>query len=230
MNKKSLHDGHRARMRERYYSSDFSEFNHHEILELLLFFGIPRRDTNEIAHQLINHFGSFSGVLDASIDELLECKLSRNAAIYLKSVFALTNKYVYDKNCDNKSLDCAEDLENRLMDLLSNETEEKVALAMYNAKGMELFLGIISEEKNNWTEKLFAKLSELSVRYHATTMILAHNKPNGIAAPTEQDIDNTMKIFNSLAKIGARLNDHYIVAGNELYSMVEDKNLRVIFS
>ncbi len=230
MAKQPLHNGHRARMRERYYSSGFSEFNHHEILELLLFFGIPRRDTNETAHQLINRFGSFSGVLDAPVDALIECGLSKNAAIWLKSVFSLTNKYIYDKNSNDKSLDCVEDLENRLMDLLSNETEEKVVLAMYNAKGMELFLGIISEEKDNWTDKLYSKLSELSVRYHATTMILAHNKPNGIAAPTENDIDNTMKIFNSLAKLGARLNNHYIVAGNELYSMVDDKNLRVIFS
>lgn len=227
---KPLHNGHRARMRERYYSSEFSEFNHHEILEFLLFFGIPRRDTNAIAHKLINHFGSFSGVLDAPVEELIECGLPKNAAVWVQTVFGLTQKYIYGKNCDNRGIDCIEDLENRLMDLLSNETEEKVALAMYNAKGMELFLGIISEEKDNWTDKLYSKLAELSVRYHATTMIIAHNKPNGVAAPTEKDIDNTMKIFNSLAKIGARLNDHYIIAGNELYSMVEDSNYRVIFS
>ncbi len=230
MSKKTLHNGHRARMRERYYSSEFLEFNNHEILEFLLFFGIPRRDTNEIAHKLINRFGSFSSVLEATIDELMECGLSQSAAVWVQTVYGLTNKYIYDKNRDDKSIDCVEELENRLMDLLSGETEEKVVLVMYNAKGMELFMGIISEEENNWTDKLYSKLGELSVRYHATTMIIAHNNPNGVAAPTENDIDNTMKIFNSLAKLGARLNDHYIIAGNELYSMVEDKNLRVIFS
>ncbi len=230
MAKKPLHNGHRERMRERYYSSEFSEFNHHEILELILFYGIPRRDTNATAHELINHFGSFSKVFDASVTELMECGLSQNAAIWLKLVDCMNNKYIFDKNDLSKSIDLKDDTENRLLDLLSDAAEEKVVLIMYNSKGMELFFGIISEEKDNWTEKLYSKLSELSVRYHASTMIIAHNKLDGVAAPTEKDIDNTMKIFNSLAKLGTRLNDHYIVAGNDLYSMVEDDNLRVIFA
>ncbi len=230
MAEKPLHHGHRARLKERYLASEFREFSNHEILEMILFFGIPRRDTNETAHKLINHFGSFSKVLDASLDELMECGLPENAAIWLKLVCKLSNIYVSDRNFNLEKSYSVTDMENKILELLMNEIEEKIVLVMYDAKGMELFCGIISEGDYNWSEELYARIAELSVRYHATTIMIAHNKLNGVAAPTPKDIDNTMILFNSLSKIGVRLNDHYIVAGNELYSMVADDDLRVIFA
>ena len=70
MLKKPLHSGHRSRIRDKFVASEFDNFNDHEIIEMLLFYSIPRVDTNPIAHELLNHFGSLSSVLDSTIESL----------------------------------------------------------------------------------------------------------------------------------------------------------------
>lgn len=69
---KGLHDGHRARVRQRFLTEGLRGFESHQILEMLLFYGIPRRDTNELAHRLINTFGSLSRVMEAEYEDLLK--------------------------------------------------------------------------------------------------------------------------------------------------------------
>jgi len=85
--KMSIHDGHRQRMKSRFQKNGLSDFNEHEVLELLLFYCIPRRDTNEIAHNLIARFGSLAKVLDAPLNHLQEVEgMGENAANFLSLI------------------------------------------------------------------------------------------------------------------------------------------------
>ena len=84
MEDKIMHDGHRQRLRERFLREGIDHFEDHNILELLLFFGIPRKDTNVLAHNLMKEFGTLSGVLEAPFEELCKVKgITQNAAFLI---------------------------------------------------------------------------------------------------------------------------------------------------
>ena len=95
------HDKHRQRLRERFLNSPDS-FEDHELLELILFYSIPRKNTNETAHRLIERFGSVRGILDASIDSLVEVDdIGMNTALYIKAIAKLVSKYsISDQKSD----------------------------------------------------------------------------------------------------------------------------------
>lgn len=99
----SIHSGHRQRLKERYMTSGFESFSDHEILELLLFYVIPRRDTNYIAHHLLDTFGSISKVLDASSEELKKAGLSESTAVFLRFYPNVIGKYLEDRNYNSKN-------------------------------------------------------------------------------------------------------------------------------
>ena len=93
-----LHGGHRERVRKRFISEDLDNFSPHNVLELLLFYAIPQKDTNEIAHRLLNTFGSLSGVFDAPIEELKNVNgIGENAAVFIKLLPSACRRYMDDK-------------------------------------------------------------------------------------------------------------------------------------
>ncbi len=84
---KGIHDGHRDRMREKFRKTGFEGMHPHEMLEMLLFYSVPRKDTNEMAHQLISRFGSLAGVLEATEDQLVNVGgISQNSATLIKMI------------------------------------------------------------------------------------------------------------------------------------------------
>ena len=94
-----LHENHRDRLRNRFIEEGLSKFEKHNALELLLFYAIPRKDTNEIAHELINKYHSFAAVFDADIDDLANQKnMSKNIAVLIKLIPELANMYRIDKS------------------------------------------------------------------------------------------------------------------------------------
>ena len=70
MAEKNIHSGHRQRLKDRFMQDGLSGFNEINALELLLFYCVPRRDTNDLAHRLLDHFGSFDKVIDATPEQL----------------------------------------------------------------------------------------------------------------------------------------------------------------
>ena len=91
----NLHEGHRQRLKERFLREGLDHFEPHTVLELLLFYAVPQRDTNELAHRLIARFGSLDAVFDAAFDELCAVEgIGRNTATLLKLVPDLTRRYL----------------------------------------------------------------------------------------------------------------------------------------
>ena len=138
------HDGHRERLRQRFLTSADS-FEDHELLELILFYSIPRKNTNEIAHHLLNRFGSIKGVLDASVEALTEVNdIGENTAIYLKAIARLVLKYSVSEQKDDGLLKSPTALSSFLKTLfIGTQNESSYILLFDNSKSLRQFFQLL---------------------------------------------------------------------------------------
>ena len=215
---KQIHSGHRMRMRSKFLESGLDGFETHESLELLLYYCIPRKDTNAIAHRLLDSFGSLSAVLDAPIDALKECGLSENAAILLKLVPQMSRLYLDDRQSCDKVVDL-ENIGERLLHKFIGRDYEAVVLLLLDVKYKEVFCGVINKGSVNSCDLYIRKIIENAMIYNASYAVLAHNHPSGLALPSRADIGSTKTVASALSLVGVRLLDHIVVADEDYVSM-----------
>lgn len=225
----SDHTGHRDRLRKKFLQSGFDGLEPHEALELLLFYAIPRKDTNGIAHRLIEEFGSFSAVLDAPIDLLQECGISHNCALFLKLLPETNRLYLEDKHNNSDNIISSDNLGTLLLNKFIGRNYEAVVLMLLDAKFKQVFCGIINKGSVNACEIYMRKIVELSVMYNACYAVISHNHPSGIALPSGNDLTSTEKIYHSLKLVNTRLLDHIIVADNDYVSLAQSGICKEIF-
>lgn len=214
------HDGHRMRMRNRYLNEGIDSFEPHEILELLLYYAIPRRDINALAHSLIEHFGSLGNVFDADVSSLKEVPgIGENAAILISLIPQLSRVYNLSKW-------------DRKVTLASVDSVGQYAVAMYTGKKNEEF-GIICLDSNrcvhysgtiisgtvNQAEAYPRLIVAEVLKHNAVNVILTHNHPNGSVMPSANDREATKNIVNALEAIDVNVLDHIIVSGERFNSM-----------
>ena len=203
-----LHDGHRQRCKRRYLAAGAEGMDDHQLLELLLFFAIPRQDTNETAHRLVRQFGSMQGVLRASADELMTVDgVGENAAVLLR----LAGDMALRARCSampRTVLNSTERTGVYFMELLAGEKKELLYQVCLDGKGKLLSCRCISKG---------------SVAAGASGIILAHNHPSGVALPSAEDRMVTHQVMEALEPLGIRLIDHIVVADNDFVSMAESK-------
>lgn len=223
------HSGHRDRMRKKFIQFGFDGLEQHEALELLLFYAVPRKDTNPLAHKLIEEFGSFSAVLDAPIDLLEESGLSHNAAVYLKLFPEACRLYTEDKHNSEGRIVSSENVGAMLMNMFIGRNYETVILILTDAKFKRIFCGVISKGSVNACEIFMRKIVELAVMYNASYAIISHNHPSGLALPSGCDLSSTEKIHHSLQLVNTTLLDHIIVADNDYISLAQSGMCREIF-
>jgi DNA repair protein RadC len=207
-----IHDGHRDRLRDRFLTSSDS-FEDHEILELLLFYSIPRKNTNEIAHKLLLRFGSIKGILDANIDALAEIDdIGPKSAIHIKAISKLILKYHISEQKNDGLLKSPATLSAFLKALfIGTQNETSYILLFDNSKRLitceKISTGISTEQTLSLRTITFTSLAN-----NATSVILVHNHPNGQAFPSREDILATNKAKMVLEALGITLMEHFIVA------------------
>lgn len=131
----SIHDGHRDRMRQRFVLEGMDHFSKYEVLELLLYYAIPRKDTNQIAHSLIDHFGTLPQVLEASVEELEQVSgISRNTAVLIKLVTEMGRAYMVKRAEENKELRTIKACGEYLKPYFFGRTNETVFLLCLDAR------------------------------------------------------------------------------------------------
>lgn len=217
----NLHDGHRERMRSKFAKSmNLSNFEEHEILEMLLFYCYPRGNTNQTAHRLINRFGSLSGVLDASFEELTASKIvGENPALSLKFFNAL-NIYLHsDKTSDEIDIRDIPRLKAFIGDLYYGISYEQFKLFFtdnsYILKNyMDIQTGTSQAVEVNLRNVTKAVLNS-GVNY----FFIAHNHPDSSSAPSDEDILLTKKIITHLRSMDIHLLDHFIAGNDGISSM-----------
>ena len=161
--KENPHAGHRQRLKDRFVSEGGLEhFELHNVLEILLFFGIPQKDTNEIAHELIRTFGSFPQVFLADVEQLAAVKgMTRNAAILIKLVPEVYRRYMDESQEKEEILDTTDKIREYLIPKFTGRSEEIVYLLCMNNACKLLRAEIISKGSKSMAHVDLRKLAEI---------------------------------------------------------------------
>ena len=217
----SIHKGHRERIKTRVLEEGLDNFTDIQVLELLLFYAIPRRDTNPIAHALLNRFGSLSQVLEAPVEELKKVEgIGQEAAVFLQLITAAGRYYLVDKNMQSKVLKTVDQCGQYLLPFFFGRQVETVFLLCLDAKCKVLCCREIGEGSVNSAGISIRKIVETALGANATAVVLAHNHPSGIAIPSGEDIQTTYRIAEALRAVEVHLVDHIVVADGDCVSMV----------
>ncbi|MBQ7015085.1 MAG: DNA repair protein RadC [Clostridia bacterium] len=215
-----LHKNHRERMRNKYLETGLDTMDPHEVLEIMLYNVIPRQDTNPIAHRLINTFGSFHGVLDASVEDLMKVEgLGKNAAVFLKLFPDVRRFYEKDKQKNKKSFKNVDEIGDYLLPGFMGKKQEMVLMLTLSAKNEAICTHILMEGSLNSASFDIKKIVGCSIRDGASKIVLAHNHPGGLATPSVTDRKSTLKIMNMLQMLDIELIDHLIYADEDYVSM-----------
>ena len=218
----SIHEGHRQRLKDRFLREGLDNFDELYVLELLLYYCIPRKDTNPIAHELLHTFGSLTGVFEATVEELIKVPgISHNAATFLNLIHQ-TGRYYQVKRAEVGDIlrtvtECAEYLAARFY----GRENETVFLLCLDAKCKVLGCKMVGEGSVNSANVPVRRLVEIALNTNATTVILAHNHPSGVAIPSDEDIQTTLRVARAMAAVEITLADHIVVADDDYVSMVQ---------
>ena len=218
----SIHDGHRQRLKDRFLEEGLDHFTEVQVLELLLFYCIPRKDTNPIAHGLLDRFGSLSQVLEAPVEAL--CKvpgISLHAATLLHLNREIGRYYLVSRMSHNTVLPTLEECAAYLVPHFFGRKVETVFLLCLDAKCKVLCCKEVGEGSVNSAGISVRKIVETALAANATTVVLAHNHPSGVAIPSNEDIQTTRRIAIGLQAVEIHLADHIIVADGDYVSLAQ---------
>lgn len=219
----TVHKNHRQRVKERFLEAGLVGMHDHEILELLLFYAIPRRDVNPLAHALMDHFGSLSGVFDASVSELEKVNgMGSNASLLISFCKQVFQKYDVDRKEQTMQgicLDSSERIGEYLQPHFTGLREEMVMLVCVDNCGHVLYCGELGRGSVSGVNLRTRQVVELAMRCHAHAVILAHNHPRGNALPSQQDITLTQMLRQGLRMVEIKLIEHIIFAEDDYISM-----------
>ena len=217
--KANVHSGHRKRVREKFLRDGIDSFEEHQVLEFLLFYAIPYKDTNELAHRLLDRYRSLAGVCEAPIDELMrEFGLTETAAVLLKLVPDLSRRYIDSRFSVGTEIEL-ETMGDVMKPKFIGRIEEVVVLALGNARGKLIFLDVVAKGSLNSTDVPIRRIVDIAIRHNAKSAFIAHNHPGGSLLPSGDDLDATRLIANTLASVGVKLIDHFIFADEHYVSL-----------
>jgi len=225
-----MHEDHRERVRARFLSSGLTGFPPHNVLELLLFYSIARRDTNEIAHRLLNRFGSLAGVLEAPFEEL--CKvdgIGENSAVLIMLIFQLAKRYLMEQASTKLSFDSTQEFRDYVSAQFVGCKNEVAYLLCLNNAGQLLKCCPVSLGTKNVVNLDNRTLLETAFLHNATNVVLAHNHPNGIAAPSSNDVKRTESAVKLFQQVHIKLLDHLIITADDCFSMANHVNFSRLF-
>ena len=218
----SIHDGHRQRLMERFRKEGLDNFEPVQVLELLMFFSIPRRDTNELAHKLIDRFGSVSRVMDASVEELMQVPgVGQNTATLFQLAKAAGRFYQVDSNRKGAMMKDMEDCGNFLLPYFIGRQQETVFLLCLNANCNVIACREVGVGEINSAVISTRRVVEVALKEKASSVVLAHNHPSGVALPSHEDVMVTQRLASALAAVDVTLADHLIVADDDYVSLVQ---------
>ena len=218
----SIHEGHRERMRKQLKTSGMDSLSDVQVLEELLYYAAPRGDTNPAAHALLSRFGTLDGVFSAPESELKKVSGVGDAAAQLiRLVPQVARRCLMSRSAQIEILDTTSKCGQYLLPYFHGESEEAVYLLCLDAKCKALDCVLIHRGGVNVASIAARKVVKAALDANATSVVLAHNHPSGVALPSDADVLVTRRIQEALAPLGIRLADHIIVADDDYVSMAE---------
>ncbi len=216
----SIHSGHRQRLKDRFAREGLDNFEQHQVLELLLFYAIPRADTNPIAHALLERFGSLDQVLEATAPELRKVPgMGDHAAQFLSLVSQVGRYYQVCRVSRPTILATLDQCGQYLLPRFCGRRNETVFLLCLDAKRKALICKEVGEGSVNSAAVPIRRVVEMALAAGATYAVLAHNHPCGIALPSQEDVYVTRRVAMALAAVEIELLDHIVVADDDFVSL-----------
>lgn len=216
------HAGHRERMRQRFLRHGLDSFDDHNILELLLFFALPRADTNVLAHRLLDAFGSLDGVFDAEPEKLMEVAgIGENAAVLIRLVPEAARRYLMSKTARGEVLKDSRAAGRFLMPRFFSSRSETVYMVCMDAKLKVLDCREMERGTTTSVNLGLRQIVRVALETNASAVLLAHNHSGGLAVPSEEDIEATLRARKVLAEVGVALTDHLVMSDDDFVSMAD---------
>jgi DNA repair protein RadC len=218
-------------MKDQFLKNGLDVFEAHQVLEMLLFYSVPRKDTNPLAHRLLDRFGGLSEVLDADYEQLTSVEgVSEHTAILLHFCRQLVRRYHREKVQENTVFNNLTEMGRYLQAQYVGETVEKLRIMCLNNRGKLLNCSIISEGTVTATSVDVRLIVQTVLRYPTTAVIMAHNHPAGFALPSNEDYQSTILVRQALDMLGIQLVDHMIFALDDYVSMRQTPRFAGAFS
>lgn len=217
------HKDHRQRKRDQFYHHGSDAFADHELLELLLFYGIARKDVNPLAHALIEEFGSLEAVFAAPIDALESVEgVGRSTAVLIKLVPHLMRKAQLSSAQSETPLDTVERIGEFFTRLFIGEGNEVFYQLCLDAKGRKLSCRKVAEGDPSSISLNLRTIVQNALKCNAVMVAIAHNHPSGVAFPSHGDKIATAQIRDALTAVNVQLIDHIVVANDDYISFRND--------
>ena len=220
--KENIHSGHRERLRKRFLQSGLAGFEDHTVLELLLFYAIPRSDTNGIAHRLIETFGGLDAVFGAPPEALMQVDgIGEKAAVLIRLSAEAARRARLSKQDPHTVIRTSEDAAAVLIPQFMHLPDESVVLLCLDPKNRVIDAVTLTRGGPASASVDIRHIAEAAILRKATAVILSHNHPNGSPFPSEEDRETTAAVRGALAPLGIALLDHVIVAGEQYFSLAD---------
>ena len=220
----SVHAGHRQRVKSRFRKEGLDGFDELHALELLLFFAVPQGDTNLLAHELLARFGSLPQVLETPVEELAPAPgVGEHVSTLLSLTTAVSRHHMVRPSQPCGALRTIEACANYLMQFFVGRRDEIVFALCLDAKCKVICCREVGRGSVNSASVPIRRIVEIALGVNATTVVLAHNHPSGVAVPSTEDIWTTKRLARALDGVDIVLADHVVVADDDYVSMVESR-------
>lgn len=219
--KKSPHTGHRQRVIKKFMEHGLDSFAEHEVLELILFFAIPRADTNAIAHRIIDEFGSLQNVFDASAEDLTQIEGVGNNCATLISLFRAVSEYKNKLYKKNIVLPDVADYGVFCKEYFADHVDESAIMLAFDSYHRLKKVAVISTGTFKETALYAEKIMKIALTLRAPIVVIAHNHPGGKLTPSTADKILTKRLQELLQAVHIKLEDHIICNETDFTSMFE---------
>ena len=226
--KSNIHEEHRIRMREKYRLSR-DAMPDHEILEVLLFTVIPRKNTNPIAHDLIRTFGSLEGVFDADVKQLMQVEgVGEKTAFFLKEVRYMWKRIETCKR-EVEILDSYDKIAHYFAARFCGEVNESVHVLLLDARARVIACQKLFEGTVTTSSVDARRVVNFALTHNAVRAVVAHNHLSGRCEPSEEDISTTRYLRRILHGVDVILEEHFVIAGNSYCPILQymEKNRKI---
>ena len=224
---KHRHTGHRERMKAEFLARGLEGWPDHRVLELLLFYTIPQGDVNDLAHELVERFGSLAGVLDASVEELKKVKgVGDHTAVFLRMLPAVLGRYQGARTRLSAIINSPEDAYAWLEPYFFGARNEMVYVLCLDGKRQVLGVRKVAEGSIELAEVNTRRIAEEAIGLRAAQIYVAHNHVSNLALPSQEDWLTTDVLRAALSPIGIELIDHLVFVDGDMVSMKDSKHRR----
>ena len=220
----SIHEGHRQRLKDRFRTEGLDHFDEIHVLELLLFYCVSRKDTAPLAHSLLERFGSLPAVLNSTAEELEQVEgVGPSVSTFLTLITQVGRYYQIRQSDPGKILRSIDQCGNYLLPYFYGRQNETVYMLCMDAKCKVLCCKQVGEGSVNSANVPIRRIVEMALGAKASSVVLAHNHPSGLAIPSADDIATTQKVAKALETVEIILADHIVVAQNDYVSLVQSR-------